>query len=108
VDRLPNPAKPDLLARLTVLDEPARWTPLVRLDPMIEKRHTNRRDFFDQAVPPDVIYELINAAEQEEASLVEITAPEDKVVAAQLSREAEAIQNIDPGYQAETPGLDDY
>jgi len=68
---------------------------------MIEKRHTNRRDFSDQDVPPDVIYELINAAEQEEASLVEITTPEHKVVAAQLSREAEAIQNIDPGYQAE-------
>jgi nitroreductase len=101
VDRLPNPAKPDLLARLTMLDAPASWTPLVRLDSMIEKRHTNRRDFFDEDVPPDVIYELINAAEQEEASLVEITKPEHKVIAAQLSREAEAIQNIDPGYQAE-------
>ena len=33
VDRLPDPAKPDLLARLTVLDEPAPWTPLVRLRP---------------------------------------------------------------------------
>jgi nitroreductase len=101
VDRLPDPAKPDLLARLTVLDEPAAWTPLVRLDPMIEKRHTNRRDFFDEDVPPDVIYELINAAEQEEASLVQIVEPEHKMVAAQLSREAEAAQNIDPGYQDE-------
>ena len=101
VDRLPNPAEPDLLARLTVLDEPAPWTPLVRLDPMIEKRHTNRRDFFDEDVPPDVIYELTTAADQEEASLVEIRKPEHKVVAAQLSREAETIQNIDPRYQAE-------
>ena len=81
VDRLPNPAEPDLLARLTVLDEPAPWTPLVRLDPMIEKRHTNRRDFFDEDVPPDVIYELTTAAEQEEASLVEIRKPEHKVIA---------------------------
>ena len=101
VDRLPDAAEPDLLARLTVLDEPAPWTPLVRLDPMIERRHTNRRDFFDEDVPPDVIYELTTAAEQEEASLVEIRKPEHKVVAAQLSREAETIQNIDPRYQAE-------
>ena len=50
VDRLPDPAKPDLLARLTVLDVSAPWTPLVRLDPMIQMRHTNRRDFFDQDV----------------------------------------------------------
>jgi hypothetical protein len=52
VDRLPDRTKPDLLARLTLLNEPARWTPLVRLDPMIEKRHTNRRDFLDEDVPP--------------------------------------------------------
>jgi hypothetical protein len=101
VDRLPDPAKPDLLARLTVLDEPAPWTPLVRLDPMIERRHTNRRDFFDENVPPDVIYELTTAAGREETSLVQIVEPEHKMVAAQLSREAEIIQNIDPGYQAE-------
>jgi hypothetical protein len=101
IDRLPDPAKPDLLARLTVLDETAPWTPLVRLDPLIERRHTNRRDFFDEHVPPDVIYELTIAAEQEETSLVQIVEPEHKMVAAQLSREAEIIQNIDPAYQAE-------
>jgi nitroreductase len=101
VDRLPDPAKPDLLARLTVLDESAPWTPLVRLDAVVERRHTNRRDFFDQDVPPDVIYELTTAAEQEEASLVQIVKPEHKMVAAQLSQEAEAIQNADPRYRAE-------
>jgi hypothetical protein len=101
VDRLPDAAKPDLLALLTVLDEPAPWTPLVRLDPMIERRHTNRRDFFEENVPPEVIYELTTAAEQEEASLVHIVDPEQKVTAARLSREAEAIQNDDPRYRAE-------
>jgi nitroreductase len=101
VDRLPDPANRDLLARLTVLDESAPWTPLVRLDPVIERRHTNRRDFFDQDVPPDVIYELTTAAEQEGASLLQIVKPEHKMVAAQLSQEAEAIQNADPRYRAE-------
>jgi hypothetical protein len=101
VDRLPDAAKPDLLARLTLLDEPAPWTPLVRIGSMIEKRHTSRRDFFDEDVPPDVIYELTTAAEQEGASLVQIVKPEHKMVATQLSREAETIQNMDPRYQAE-------
>jgi len=101
VDRLPDPAQPDLLARLTLVDKPAAWTPLVRLDPMIERRHTNRRDFLDGDVPSDVIYELTTAAEQEDASLVQIVEPEQKLVAAQLSQEAEAIQNNDPRYQAE-------
>jgi nitroreductase len=101
IDRLPDAAQPDLLARVTVGDKPAPWTPLVRLDPMIERRHTNRRDFFDEDVPPDVIYELTTAAEQEDASLVQIVEPEHKMVAAQLSQEAEAIQNADPRYRAE-------
>ena len=101
VDRLPDPAKPDLLARLTLVDKPAAWTPLVRLDPMIERRHTNRQDFLDEDVPPDVIYELTTAAEQEESSLVQIVEPGQKLVAAQLSQEAEAIQNDDPRYRAE-------
>ena len=101
VDRLPDATQPDLLARLTVLDEPAPWTPLVRLDPMIEKRHTNRRDFFEENVPPDVIYELTTAAEREEAVLLQIVDPEQKIIAAQLSQEAEAIQNADARDRAE-------
>ena len=68
---------------------------------MIERRHTNRRDFFDEDVPPDVIYELTTAAEQEEAALVQIVDHEQKMIAAQLSQEAEAIQSADDRYRAE-------
>ena len=51
VDRLQEPAtKPNLLARLTLLAEPAPWMPLVRLDSMIERRHTNRRAFLHEDV----------------------------------------------------------
>jgi nitroreductase len=101
VDRLPEASNLDLLARITLLDEAAPWTPLVTLDPMIERRHTNRRDFLDQDLPSDVVYELISAAEQEDASLVQIVEPERKMIAAQLSREAEALQNADERYRAE-------
>jgi hypothetical protein len=68
---------------------------------MISRRHTNRRDFFDEDVPPDVIYELTTAAEHEEAFLVQIVKPEQKTVAAQLSQTAEAIQTSEPQYRAE-------
>jgi nitroreductase len=101
IDRLPEAAQPDFLARVTMVDKPAPWTPLVRLDPQIDRRHTNRRDFLEENVPPDVIYELTTAAEQEDASLVQIVEPEQKLAAAQLSQEAEAIQNADPRYRAE-------
>lgn len=101
VDRLPDVQQPDLLARLIVMGKSPAWTPLVRLDPMIERRHTNRRDFFEENVPPEVIYELTTAAEQEDAALVQLVEPEQKVTAARLSQEAEAMQNDDPGYRAE-------
>src|SRR5512133_2219793 len=42
IDRLPDAAQPDFLARVTMVDKPAPWTPLVRLDPQIDRRHTNR------------------------------------------------------------------
>jgi hypothetical protein len=61
-----------------VIDKSPAWTPLVRLDPMIERRHTNRRDFFEENVPPEVIYELTTAAEQEDASLVQLVEPEQR------------------------------
>jgi hypothetical protein len=38
---------------------------------------------------------------QEATSLAEIAEPEHMMVAPKLSREAETVQNIDPGYQAE-------
>lgn len=55
----------------------------------------------DEHVPLDVIYELTSAAEQEDASLVQLVEPERKIIAAKLSREAEALQNADERYRAE-------
>lgn len=101
VDRFPDDQQPDLLARLTLTDQQPDWTPLVRLEPVIERRHTNRRDFFEENVPPEVIYELVTAAEQEEASLASITTPQRKLGVAQLCQEADEIQNADPRYRSE-------
>ena len=67
-----TPRNRTCLRDLPCLTSPAPWTPLVRLDSTIERRHMNRPDFFDQDVPPDVIYKLTTAAEQEEASLVKL------------------------------------
>ena len=108
VDRLPDPAKQDLLARLTVLDEPAPWTPLVRLDPMIERRHTNRRDFFDEDVPPDVISELTTAARAGRD-----IAGTNCGARAQDGRRAAESRGRDypehrPAVSSRAPGLDDY
>jgi hypothetical protein len=101
VDRFPDPEDPDLLARLTLTGRPAPWTPLVRLEPAIERRRTNRRPFFERVVPEDVQWEMTNAAAQEDGSIMVVDSDDSRDVVARLVREADAAENDNPAYLAE-------
>jgi hypothetical protein len=102
VERFPDPARPDLVARILIghsADSPE--TGLAQLDAAINERTTNRRRFFDEAVPLDVIDALVDAANREGAQAFAITRPEHRLAAARLSQQADRIENIDPAYRAE-------
>ena len=100
VHRLPDPADPDLLARLTA--EPATPAPAIAaLHAAIERRQTNRRRFTSDDVPAELIGVLVAAAETEGAGLFTITRPEHRVATAVLSQQADAEQNASPAYRAE-------
>lgn len=101
VERFPEPADPDLLARLTLTGRPAPWTPLVRLDPTIERRRSNRREFFERVVPEDVQWELTNAATVEGAVITALDSAQARQSTARLVREADAAENDNPAYLAE-------
>lgn len=101
VTRFPDADQPDLLARVTVPDERSEWLPVARLDEFIPLRQSNRRRFADEPVPPDVVFELINAAAAEGATLFTITRPEHRLAAARLSQDADREENANPGYRAE-------
>lgn len=101
VHRLPNPADPGLVAHLRVTDRTALWTPLVRLDPAIDRRHTNRREFFETRVTEEVQWELMAAAKAEDSMLIPVTAEKHRLEVARLLWEAEAEQSDDPAYRAE-------
>jgi len=101
VQRFPDPARPDLLARVTLPTQAAGWVPIGDLDGVIERRRTNRRRFHDRAVPPEIVDELVEAANAEGAELVPISRPEHRLAAARLSQEADAIEQADPAYRAE-------
>ena len=101
VERFPDPADHDLLARLTVADRRAAWTPLVRLEPAISRRHTNRREFFEREVPEEIQWELSNAAAQENAMLIALDTRQARNTAARLLQEADAAENDNPAYLAE-------
>jgi nitroreductase len=101
VERFPDPTQPTLLARLTVADADPQSAKLAELDVSIEVRRTNRRRFLDDAVPAEIVAELVSAAQAEGAGLVAITRLEHRLATASLSQQADRQQNSDPAYRAE-------
>jgi nitroreductase len=96
----PDPAQPDLLARLTSA-APRPATPAEqRLHRAIAHRHTNRMPFRDDPVPPQARTALVAAARAEQCRLDLLdTATLDTT--AKLIRAADELLNRDADYRAE-------
>jgi hypothetical protein len=101
IERYPDPARSDLVARLTLGRQSSEPVPLAALDVMIDLRQTNRRRFASDPVPPEVVDGLIEAAAAADAQLYEIKDPEQRFSVAKLSQEADREQNANPAYRAE-------
>jgi nitroreductase len=115
VVRFPDPANTDLVARITVGASPAAdEDPIAALEPAIDLRQTNRRQFSEKPVADDVVAALVDAAAREGAVLLPIVRAEDRVATARLSQLADQVEITDPAYRAELrawtsadPGRDD-
>jgi len=101
VDRFPDPQRPDLIARLSIAQAPPAWAELGELDRYIVHRQTNRRHYEDDQVPPDVLHQLTQAVEAEQARLFPVTRSEHRLAVARLSQRADSLENADPAYRAE-------
>jgi len=101
VTRVLNPTKRDRLARITLGERAARWRPIAALDQVIELRRSNRRKFAPDAVPLELVYELMAAAAAEESELFPVATADHRATTAALSRQADAAQNADPAYRSE-------
>ncbi len=101
IERWPDPTQPNLVARLTLLEQPTAGEPLGSLDASIDSRHTNRRRFTDDPVPSDVVDALTAIAAAEGAQLFPIVRSEHRHAIARLSQQADNLENIDPAYRAE-------
>jgi len=100
VDRLPDRADPDLLAVV----RPGPGTPepgLARLDRVIPRRHTNRRRFAPEIVPDDVLAGLALELAAEGTRLVPVRTAQQRALVAEVTQEADRLQNADPAYRAE-------
>lgn len=102
VDRFPDPARRDLVARVVPTDRGAAAVDaLAAFDPIIDRRRTNRRRFTDEEVPADVLDGLVSIALAHGVELFVVDRKEHREVAVRLSRRADAIENADPAYRAE-------
>lgn len=101
VERLPGQGRPDLVARIRLPAEPSGEQPIGVLNDYVISRQTNRRRYLDEPVPPSVITQLVTAAQQEEAILVEVGQLSHRRAVARLTQEADRLENADPAYRAE-------
>jgi hypothetical protein len=101
VERFPDALRPELVARLV---PSASWPAneqLARLEPEIDRRHTNRRRFVDEPVADGVVDTLRTVAADEGAELAAVVREEHCAALARLSQLADQIENGDPAYRAE-------
>jgi hypothetical protein len=101
VDLLPDPAQPELLARLEVGGEVEADEANDALALAIPRRYTDRGVFLDRPVPTDVVERLRVAAEREGAWVHPVERPGDKVRLAVLLSHALQVEEADPAYAAE-------
>jgi hypothetical protein len=97
---LPDPAEPNLAARVRLGPAVAPPDTAVMLSRAIPHRHTNRRPFAATAVPPEVLDDLAAAARVEGGELVVADPPVRDAVLG-VVRSAENYRRADPAYRAE-------
>lgn len=101
VRRFPDPEQPDLLARLTVEAGCEPDMSITGLEPAIDRRQTNRRTFSPEPVPVGLLDRFVAAGVAEGADVLALIRPEDRLAAARLSQQADAIERADPAYLTE-------
>jgi nitroreductase len=98
-ERLPDPAQPDLLARL----RPTGRTPVtpeaIRLAQTMQVRHTDRRPVSDEPLPPDAL-QAIEKAVSADARIQILSSNQVLDLAAAASRAA-AVEATDPAIRGE-------
>lgn len=100
VQRLPDPADPDLLARITVTDRGGASPATTRLLDAIRDRHTDRRPVSSTPVDSSALARLGQAALAEGAHL-HVLAPDGVIQLASAAARAQRVENRDPYFVEE-------
>ena len=98
---LPEPAQPELIARLEPASRRAPTYPERELAAAIARRHSNRAPFHPEPVPAEVRAGLIQVARAEGAWLDLLVGMTALSGFAQIAQSADRVLRRDAGYQAE-------
>ena len=101
VTLLPDPDRPEHIARLVLTGGPAPTPEEVRLATAILHRHTHRGPFLDQVVPAAVVERLRLDAESEGAALFHVDREDQLVQLEVLLSRADAALEKEPEYRDE-------
>jgi nitroreductase len=100
VHRLPDPTRPDLLARIRITGRHTPDPADVRRYQAALIRHTDRRPFEGEPLPDAVVERLRAVAEAEHAYLYRMR-PDDVPALAAAVTQAQRVEMADPDYRAE-------
>ncbi|MGY1616222.1 Acg family FMN-binding oxidoreductase [Geodermatophilus sp. SYSU D00691] len=77
---------------------------LARLDRSVRRRHTNRRPFGPEHLTHELTDALADAVAAEHTLLVPVLTESARALVAELTQEADRLQNADPAYREELAG----
>ncbi|WP_233604438.1 nitroreductase family protein [Micromonospora sp. HM5-17] len=100
VDRLPDPARPNLLARITPTGQAPAPPDAAELVSRIPERHTDRRPVSDQEVPPAALDAIVAAAAPQGAQ-VQILDDDEVIELAAAAGRAGGLIAEDPALREE-------
>jgi nitroreductase len=101
VDRMPDPARPDLLARIRPTWAQTAGESTVERAGAAERRHTERRPFRAEPVPADKVDALLAAAAASDVYANAIQRPDERLDLAVVFSWADTVESADPAYRAE-------
>lgn len=101
VHRMPDPDRPDLLARIRPLGRAHVGPEIVARAEAAERRHTDRRPFRADPVPDQLVDALVTAAHDEGVFADAVRRADERLDLAVVFSWADRVEAGDPAYRAE-------
>jgi nitroreductase len=101
VDRMPDPARPELMARIRPVDRSVVDPATVERAEAAERRHTDRRPFRPEPIAAETVDALLAVAVERDVYAYAVQRADEKLDLAVVFSWADSLELADPAYRAE-------